>query len=299
MPRRNDLSDIAAFLAVARERNFTRAASQLGVTQSALSHTIRGLEERLGLRLLTRSTRSVSPTEAGERLIHSVGLHFEEIEAGIAALGSLRDRPSGTVRITASDHAIDSLLWPKLQPVLAEYPEIKVELIVDYGFTDIVAERYDAGVRYGEAIAKEMIAVRIGPDAEIGIVGSPSYFDEREPPLNPQDLLVHSCINMRMPTYGGLYAWEFDKEGQSVNVRVEGQLVFNTIQQIRRAALDGFGLAYIPLDLVQRDVDEGRLVRVLADWCEPFTGFHLYYPSRRQASPAFVAVVNALRHRGR
>lgn len=299
MPRRNDLSDIAAFLAVARERNFTRAASQLGVTQSALSHTIRGLEERLGLRLLTRSTRSVAPTEAGERLIESVGLHFEEIEAGIAALGSLRDRPSGTVRITASDHAIDSLLWPKLQPVLKRYPEIKVELIVDYGFTDIVAERYDAGVRYGEAIAKEMIAVRIGPDAEIGIVGSPDYLKGRDPPRHPQDLLAHNCINMRMPTYGGLYAWEFDKAGQSVNVRVEGQLVFNGIQQIRQAALDGFGLAYIPLDIVQPDINAGRLVRVLSDWCEPFTGFHLYYPSRRQASPAFVAVVDALRHRVR
>ena len=265
MPRRNDLSDIAAFLAVARERNFTRAASQLGVTQSALSHTIRGLEERLGLRLLTRSTRSVAPTEAGERLIESVGLHFEEIEAGIAALGSLRDRPSGTVRITASDHAIDSLLWPKLQPVLKQYPEIKVELIVDYGFTDIVAERYDAGVRYGEAIAKEMIAVRIGPDAEIGIVGSPDYLKGRDPPRHPQDLLAHNCINMRMPTYGGLYAWEFDKAGQSVNVRVEGQLVFNGIQQIRQAALDGFGLAYIPLDIVQPDINAGRLVRVLSD----------------------------------
>ena len=294
---RENLNDLFAFLAVARERSFTRAAAKLGVSQSALSHTIRGLEERLGLRLLTRTTRSVSPTEAGERLVLTVGPRFEEIEAELAALAELREKPAGTIRITTGEHAASTVLWPKLAKFLPDYPDIKVEIISDQALTDIVAERLDAGVRFGEQVSKDMIAVRIGPDMRFAVVGSPSFFACRAPPRNPQELIGHTCINLRLPTYGGLYAWEFEKGKRELKVRVEGQLVFNNLNQIINAALAGFGLAYVPEDLVQAHIKAGKLKRVLEDWCPPFPGYHLYYPSRRQSSPAFAVIVDALRYR--
>jgi DNA-binding transcriptional LysR family regulator len=297
MPR-TDLNDIVAFLAVARERSFTRAAAKLGVSQSALSQTLRGLETRLGLRLLTRTTRSVAPTEAGERLLRTAGPRLEEIDAELTALGELRDKPSGTIRITAHDHAIRAILWPALERLLPDYPEIKMEIVIDYGLTDIVAERYDAGVRSGEMVAKDMIAVRIGPDMRTAVVGAPSYFAKRPKPKTPQDLTTHTCINLRLPTHGGLYAWEFQKGKRELKVRVEGQLVFNGTAPMLDAALAGFGLAYVPEDTVRSHLADGRLVRVLADWCPPYPGYHLYYPSRRQPTPAFSLVVDALRYRG-
>ena len=295
--QRENFNDILAFLAVARERSFTRAAAKLGVSQSALSHTISGLEARLGIRLLTRTTRSVSPTEAGERLFLTVGHRFEEIEAELEALSELRDKPAGTIRITATDYAADTILWPKLAKFLPRYPDIKVEIIVDYGLTDIVAQRYDAGVRSGEQVAKDMVAVRIGPDMRMAVVGTPSYFANRSAPKKPQDLNEHSCINLRLPTHGGLYAWEFEKGGRELKVRVEGQLVFNGTAQMLNAALAGFGLAYVPEDVAQLYITAGRLKRVLGDWCPPFPGYHLYYPSRRHSSPAFALLIDALRHR--
>jgi len=295
--RRGNVNDLLAFLAVARERSFTKAAAKLGVSQSALSHTIRGLEARLGLRLLTRTTRSVSPTQAGERLLQTVGHRFEEIEAELEALSELRDKPAGTIRITATDYAADTILFPKLAEFLPQYPDIKVEIIIDYGLTDIVAQRYDAGVRAGEQVAKDMIAVRIGPDIRMAVVGAPSYFAKRSPPKKPQDLTEHNCINLRLPTYGGLYAWEFEKGDGELRVRVDGQLVLNSTAQMLKAALAGFGLAYVPHDVAQPHVAEGRLNRVLEDWCPPYTGYHLYYPSRRQSSPAFNLLVDALRYR--
>src|SRR5436190_15104860 len=295
--QRENFNDILAFLAVARERSFTRAAAKLGVSQSALSHTISGLEARLGLRLLTRTTRSVSPTEAGERLLRTVGHRFEEIEAELEALSELRDKPAGTIRITATDYAADTILFPKLAKFLPEYPDIKVEIIIDYGLTDIVAQRYDAGVRAGEQVAKDMIAVRIGPDIRMAVVGAPSYFAKRSPPKKPQDLTEHNCINLRLPTYGGLYAWVFEKGDGELRVRVDGQLVLNSTAQMLKAALAGFGLAYVPHDVAQPHVAEGRLNRVLEDWCPPYTGYHLYYPSRRQPSAAFALLVDALRYR--
>jgi DNA-binding transcriptional LysR family regulator len=297
MPRES-FNDLLAFLAVARERSFTRAAAQLGVSQSALSHTIRGLEERLGLRLLTRTTRSVAPTEAGERLLRTVGPRFEEIEAQLAGLSELREKPAGTIRITANDHAADAILWPKLAKLLPQYPDIKIEIMIDYGLTDIVAQRYDAGVRLGEQVAKDMIAARIGPDMRMAVVGARSYFARRSPPKTPHDLIGHECINLRLPTYGGLYAWEFEKGGRELKVRVEGQLVFNMTTYMLNAALAGFGLAYVPEDLAEPHLAKGRLKRVLKDWCAPFPGYHLYYPSRRQSSPAFALLVDALRYRG-
>jgi DNA-binding transcriptional LysR family regulator len=297
MPRET-LNDILAFLAVARDRSFTRAAAKLGVSQSALSHTIRGLEARLGLRLLARTTRSVAPTEAGERLLRALGPRFDEIEAELAELSELRDKPAGTIRITSGEHAAEAILWPALAKLLPRYPDIKVELNIDYGLTDIVAERYDAGVRLGEQVAKDMIAVRIGPDFRMAVVGAPSYFARRPKPKNPQDLTAHDCINIRLPTYGGIYAWEFEKRGRALKVRVEGQLVFNNIALRVNAVLAGLGLAYLSEDQVQEHVAEGRLVRVLGDWCPPFSGYHLYYPSRRQATPAFALLVEALRYRG-
>jgi DNA-binding transcriptional LysR family regulator len=297
MPRAN-LNDVLAFLAVAKERSFTRAAAKLGVSQSALSHTIRGLEARLGLRLLARTTRSVAPTEAGERLLGALGPRFDEIEAELAGLSELRDKPAGTIRITSGEHAAEAILWPALAKLLPRYPDIKVELNVDYGLTDIVAERYDAGVRLGEQVAKDMIAVRIGPDFRMAVVGSPSYFATRPMPKHPRDLTTHDCINIRLPTYGSIYAWEFEKRGRALKVHVEGQLVFNNIALRVNAALAGSGLAYLAEDEVQEHVAEGRLVRVLADWCPPFSGYHLYYPSRRQAAPAFALLVEALRYRG-
>ncbi|MBR0647088.1 LysR family transcriptional regulator [Plastoroseomonas hellenica] len=295
---RDSISDLLAFLAVARERSFTRAAAKLGVSQSALSHTIRGLETRLGLRLLTRTTRSVSPTVAGERLFLAAGPRLAEIEAELAALSELREKPAGTIRITAGEHAAGVVLWPALARLSPDYPDVKVEVIVDYGLTDIVAERYDAGVRLGEQVAKDMIAVRIGPDMCMAVVGAPSYFAQREPPETPHDLTAHSCINLRLPTYGGLYAWEFERDGRELKVRVDGQFVFNNIALRLNAALAGLGLAYLPEDAVQPLIAEGRLIRVLADWCPPFPGYHLYYPSSRQSSPAFALLVDALRYRG-
>ena len=297
MPREN-LNDLIAFLAVARDRSFTRAAAQLGVSQSALSHTVRGLEQRLGLRLLSRTTRSVAPTEAGERLLRSVGPRLEEIDAEVAALSELRDKPAGTIRITAGEHAAEAVLWPTLARLLPDYPDVRVEIVVDYGLTDIVAERYDAGVRLGEQVAKDMIAVRIGPDMRMAVVGAPDYFARRGPPRTPQDLTSHNCINIRLPTYGGLYAWEFEKDGRELKVRVEGQLVFNDLALRIHAALAGLGLAYLPEDRVRPQLADGRLIRVLEDWCPPFAGYHLYYPSRRQHTPAFALLVDALRWRG-
>ena len=294
MPR-HDLNDLLAFAAVARERSFTKAAAQLGVSQSALSHTIRGLEERLGLRLLTRTTRSVAPTQAGDRLYQTVGPRFAEIEAEVAALSELRDKPAGTVRITAGEHAANATLWPALEKILPSYPDIKVEITVDYGLTDIVAERFDAGVRLGEQVAKDMIAVRIGADLRMAVVGSRSYFERRKRPQTPRDLTAHECINLRLPTYGGLYTWEFEKNKREFKVHVEGQLVFNNIALRLNAARAGLGLAYLPEDQVEADIAAGRLVRVLGDWCPPFSGYHLYYPSRRQSSPAFARVVESLR----
>ena len=293
MPRAN-LNDLLAFLAVARERSFTRAAAKLGISQSALSHTIRGLEERLSLRLLTRTTRSVSPTEAGERLLQTLGPRFAEIEAELAALTELREKPAGTIRITSTEYAADTILWPKLAKVLPEYPDIKVEIIIEQGLTDIVTERYDAGLRLGEQVAKDMIAVRVGPNMRMAVVGAPSYFAKRSPPRKPQELISHNCINLRVPTRGGLYAWEFEKGNRQLKVRVEGQLVFNGTTQMLNAALGGFGLTYVPEDLARPHLAKGRLKRVLADWCPPFSGYHLYYPSRRQLTPAFTLIVEAL-----
>ena len=296
MPRQN-VNDLLAFLAVGKERSFTRAAAKLGVSQSALSHTIRGLEERLGLRLLTRTTRSVAPTEAGERLLHTVGPRFEEIEAELDALSELREKPAGTIRINAIDYVADTVLWPKLAKFLEQYPDIKVEITIDYGLTDIVAQAFDAGVRSGEQVAKDMIAVRVAPDMRMAVVGAPSYFKQRSEPKAPQDLIGHSCINLRLPTHGGLYAWEFEQGGRELKVRVEGQLVFNGTYQMLNAALAGFGLAYVPENLAQPHLAKGRLRRVLEDWCPPFSGYHLYYPSRRQSSAAFALLVDALRYR--
>jgi DNA-binding transcriptional LysR family regulator len=294
---RENVNDLLAFLAVARERSFTRAAAKVGVSQSALSHTIRQLEARLGIRLLTRTTRAVSPTEAGERLLASIGPHFDEIEAQVEALSELRDKPAGTIRITAADYAIKHVLWPKLRKFLPQYPDIKVELVLDNGLTDIVTERYDAGVRMGEHLAKDMISARIGPDFRLAVVGAKSYFADHPEPTHPKDLVGHTCINFRLPTFGGLYAWEFEENGRELKIRVEGQLTFNNIFNALDATLDGFGLAYIPEEIILPYVAEGRLLRVLQEWSPYWDGYHLYYPSRRQSSPAFVALVEALRHR--
>ena len=295
---RENVSDLLAFLAVARERSFTKAAAQLGVSQSALSHTIRGLEERLGMRLLTRTTRSVSPTAAGERLLRNVGPRFEEIETELAALNELRAKPAGTIRISTTEHAATTVLWPKLKKLLQEYSDIQLEILIEQSLTDIVAARYDAGVRLGEQIAKDMIAMRIGPEMRMAVVGAPAYFAKRPKPTHPQDLTDHNCLNLRLPTSGGLYAWEFAKGQRKMNVRVDGQLAFNNAGMILNAALEGFGLACLLEDFVRPAIKEGALVRVLSDWCPPFPGYHLYYPSRRQLTPAFALVVQALRYRG-
>jgi DNA-binding transcriptional LysR family regulator len=295
MPREN-INDLVAFLAVARERSFTKAAAKLGVSPSALSHTIRALEERLGLRLLTRTTRSVAPTQAGERLLRTVGPRLDEIDSELAALSALRDKPSGTVRITAGEHAADTVLWPALKKIVPAYPDVQIEVIVDYGLTDIVAERYDAGVRLGEQVAKDMIAVRIGPDMRMAVVAAPSYFAAHPRPKTPQDLTEHACIGLRMPTHGGLFAWEFEKRGREVKVRVDGPLVFNNFKLRLESALAGLGITYMPADRAQEFVARGELVSVLEDWCAPFSGYHLYYPSRRQPTPAFAVLVDALRY---
>jgi DNA-binding transcriptional LysR family regulator len=295
--RRASLDDLLALVAVGRERSFTRAAAKLGVSQSALSQTIRQLEARLGIRLLTRTTRSVSPTEAGERLLRTLTPRFEEIDAELAAVRELREKPAGTIRITAGDHALRSVIWPKLMTFLRQNPEINVEAVIDYGLTDIVAERYDAGVRWGEQVAKDMIAMRIGPDIRFAVVGTKTYFARRPAPKRPQDLVNHTCINQWLPTYGGKYAWEFEQRGRELKVRVDGQLVCNSIFQVLDAALAGLGLAFVPEDLAQPHLAKGRLTRALEAWCQPWSGYHLYYPSRRQPSAAFTLLVDALRHR--
>lgn len=294
MAKRN-LNDLQAFVTVAREGSFTRAAAQLGVTQSALSQSMRGLEERLGIRLLTRTTRSVSPTEAGERLLQTIGHRFDEIEAELDALTALRDKPAGTVRITCGDLVLRDVMLPRLLPLLRDYPDVNIEFDVSYGFRDIVADRFDAGVRLGESIDKDMIAIPIGPPLRMAAAASPSYFAAHPIPKKPQDLLTHRCINLRLPTYGGLYAWEFERRGRAVNVHVQGQLTFNTSPPIVAAALAGLGLAFLPEDELSPHLEEGRLVRVLEDWCPAFPGYYLYYPSRRQPSPAFSLVLQALR----
>lgn len=294
MPRRN-LNDLLAFVTVAREGSFTKAAGTLGVTQSALSQAIRGLEERLKIRLLTRTTRSVAPTSAGERLMKAIGHRFDEIEAELEALTELRDKPAGTVRITCGDHVLHTVLLPKLTPLLREYPDIKLEFDVNYGFRDIVADRFDAGVRMGNTIDNDMIAVPIGPPLQMAVVASPGYFAAHPAPKAPADLTAHRCINQRMPTSGGLYVWDFAKRGRKVNVRVDGPLIFNTSQPQVDAALAGLGISLLPEDELMPHIEAGRLVRVLQDWCPKFSGYHLYYPSKRQPSPAFSLVVKALR----
>lgn len=292
---RDSYNDLLAFIAVARERSFTRAAAQLGVSQSALSHTIRSLETRLGVRLLTRTTRSVAPTEAGERLFESLAPRFEEIDADLAEVIGLRDKPRGTIRITATDYTANTVLWPRLAKILADYPDLKIEIVTDYGLTDIVAQRYDIGVRLGDQVAKDMIAVRIAPDMRMAIVGAPSYLQGRAMPVKPEDLHQHNCINLRLPTHGGCYAWELANGTKEMQVRVDGQLTFNGVYQILQATLDGCGLAYIPQELARPYVDSGQLSWVLEAWFPTFTGLHLFYPSRRQSSRALALVVDALR----
>ena len=294
---RSPIDDLQAFLAVARERSFTRAAAKLGVTPSALSHTMKGLEARLGVRLLSRTTRSVSPTEAGERLLRAVAPHFDEIEAEIAALSDFRDRPAGTIRVSCGDSVVASIFRPMLRGFLRQYPDITVELAINNGFVDIVEQRMDAGVRLGEALSRDMIAVRIGPDWRFSVVATPDYFARRPLPQSPQDLTNHQCINLRLSTAGALYAWEFKKDGRELNVRVEGQLIFNSILPVFDAALDGHGLANVPEFMSRPYIERGELVEVLADWSPTWQGFHLYYPNRRQPSPAFTAFVEALRYR--
>jgi len=294
---RDDLADFIAFATVAGERSFTRGAARLGVSPSALSHTIRRFEERLGLRVLARTTRSVSLTEAGERLLNSISPHLRDIESELAALTELRDRPAGTIRITATDYAADTILWPRLKTLLPRYPDIKVEIFIDYGLTDIVRQRFDAGVRSGEQVAKDMIAARIGPDWRMAVVASPDYLSGKKRPKTPADLSARTCINLRLTTSGGLYAWELKKGGRQVNVRVDGQLTFNSTGQVLNAALDGFGLAHIPEPLAKPLIKAKRLVPLLEDWWPTFPGYHLYYPSRRQLSPAFSLLVETLRYR--
>lgn len=296
---RQNVNDLLAFIAVAREGSFTRAAARFGISQSALSHTIRQLEARLGIRLLTRTTRAVAPTEAGERLLKRIGPHFDQIEVEIDALNELRDKPAGTIRIVAADFAISSVLWPKVKEFLPKFPDIKVELLLDNGLSDIVTERYDAGVRMGDQLAKDMISARIGPDFRFAVVGAPSYFTGRTVPEKPQDLMQHACINYRFPSSGALWVWEFeDQEGSEIKVSVDGPLVFNNIFHILDAAVAGHGLGYVPEEIALPHIEAGRLQRVLQDWSPYWDGYHLYYPSRRQSSPAFAALVDALRHRG-
>ncbi len=296
--QREELVDLNAFAVVAEERSFTRAAAKLGTSQSSLSHTIRRLEARLGVRLLTRTTRNVAPTDAGERLLATLGPALESIDSELASLRELRERPAGTIRITTSEHAATTILWPALERLLPQYPDIHIELSIDSSLRDIVADRFDAGVRLGEALAKDMIAVKISSDVRMVIVGSPAYLVKNPPPKAPNELAEHSCINLRLPSSGGLYSWELEKDGRELRVRVEGQLVFNNVGMIVRAAKAGLGLGFVMEDHVATDVAEGRLVRVLEDWCAPFSGYHLYYPSRRQPSAAFSLLVEALRYRG-
>ena len=294
----DNYDQLAIFSAVAQARSFTRAAAKLGMSQPALSRAMRQLEERLGVRLLSRTTRSVKPTEAGEHLLRVIAPRFEEIDSELALLSQYRDKPAGKLRITAGEHSAITLLQPVLGKLLPDNPDLQIEIIVDYGLTDIVAEGFDAGVRLGEQVAKDMIAMRIGPDMCMAVVGSPAYFARHPPPREPSDLMQHNCITLRMPTYGGLLPWEFEKNGQTLNVRIEGQMVFNNISMRLEAVLQGLGLACMPEDLVREHVAAGRLIRVLTDWCAPFSGYHLYYPSRRQSSPAFTLLREALRYPG-
>ena len=296
--QREELVDLNAFAVVAEEKSFTRAAAKLGTSQSSLSHTVRRLEARLGVRLLTRTTRNVAPTEAGERLLAALRPALESISAELASLSELREKPAGTIRITTSEHAAANILWPALERLLPQYPDINIELSIDSSLRDIVADRFDAGVRLGEALAKDMIAVKISPDLRMVIVGSPAYFARHPEPKTPNDLADHNCINLRLLTAGGLYAWELEKDGREVRVRVDGQLVFNEVGMIVRAVKAGLGLGFVMEDHIAEDVADGRLVRVLEDWCTPFSGYHLYYPSRRQPSAAFSLLVDALRYRG-
>lgn len=292
---KENFNDLISFLVVARERSFTRAAAKLGVSQSALSHSIRALEERLELRLLTRTTRSVAPTEAGEKMVASLGPRFAEIESELEALSEMRKRPAGNIRITAGEHAVDSILWPVLKTFLMEYPDINIEITLENALTDIVTGRFDAGIRLGEQVAKDMIAVRIGPEMSMAVVGSPAYFATSGVPNTPQELQTHRCINMRLPTLGSIYAWEFEQNGRELKVRVDGQLTFNSLRQRIDAAVTGFGLAYVPEDSVKAEIASGQLVRVLQAWCEPFPGYYLYYPSRKQHTTAFSLLLDALR----
>ncbi|MER9046712.1 LysR family transcriptional regulator [Mesorhizobium sp. M0923] len=294
--RRDSLDDFLTFIAVARERSFTKAAAMLGVSQSALSYSIRTMEERLGVRLLTRTTRSVSLTEAGDRLFRSIAPKLDEIASEIAALSALRDKPAGTVRITTVEHAGETIIWPAMVGLMRDYPDIRVEIIHDYGLADIAADRFDAGVRLGEQVDKDMISARVGPDFRMAVVVAPSYFASRSRPVTPEDLADHACIPLRLPT-GGCAPWEFRKEGRELKVRVQGHAAFNTLAMICQASLEGFGLAYLPEDLVIYPLEQGRLVRVLEDWCPLRPGYHLYYPSRRQHSPAFALVLETLRYR--
>lgn len=296
MPHEN-FNDLASFVMVARERSFTKAAAKLGVSQSALSQCMRALEERLGLLLLTRTTRSVSPTEAGERLLQTIKPRFEEIEYELATLSELRDKPAGKIRLTAGEHASISVLQPALARFLPNYPDIHVEVVVDNGLTDISADRFDAGVRLGEQVEKDMIAVRISPDIRMAVVGTPAYFATHPQPVSPEDLTTHNCIGMRLPTYGGVFLWEFSKDGHEMNVRIDGQLIFNNIAMRMGAVLSGLGLAYLPEDQITAHIEAGRLIRVLEDWCPAFSGYHLYYPSRKHHSQAFSLLVEALRWR--
>ena len=295
---RDSFDDLAGFLAVAEERSFTRAAAKLGTSPSALSHTVNRLEARVGVRLLTRTTRKVAPTEAGERMLRALEPALDAIAEAVASARELREKPSGTIRITTPEHAAHAILWPALEELLPNYPDVRIELVIEQSFTDIVAERFDAGVRLGESIAKDMVAVRIGPDLRMAVVGSPTYFAANPKPCTPQDLAQHKCINLRLPTAGGLYAWELQKGRRELHVRVDGQLALNDVPMILRAAAAGFGLACVPDDHAAEMIADGRLVRVLEDWCPPFAGYHLYYPSRRQPSAAFSLLVDALRRRG-
>ena len=295
--KRDDLYDLAAFAAVAEQGSFTRAAAELGMSQSALSHAMKALEERLGVRLLSRTTRSVSTTEAGETLLRSLRPALEEITTGVNAVGALRSKPSGTVRITATKHAVSSVVMPVLPRFLASHPDLRVDVIIDDNLTDIVAERIDAGIRFGDIVQKDMIAVRIGPDIRMAVVGAPSYFADQALPKTPRDLAVHRCINYRLVRSGGLYAWDFEEKGRPFEVRVDGPLVFNNADLIREAALAGQGIAYVYEDEVAADIKTGRLKRILERWCPTFPGYYLYHPSRRQTPPALAALIAALRYK--
>ena len=292
-------NDLLAFVTVAREGSFTKAAALLGVSQSALSHTVRGLEQRLDVRLLNRTTRSVSPTEAGERLLYSIAPKFEEIDHELELINEFKVRPAGTIRITAAEHAVKTILWPKVRDLLLNYPDINVEINVNYGLVDIVSERFDAGVRLGESLDQDMIAIPISPQMRMAVVGTPEYMKKWGIPKTPHDLVEHNCINIRLPTYGGLYAWEFVKDGKELNVNVKGQVVMTSSMGRLEAALAGLGLTYVPEDLVLDKIERGELVRVLEDWCETFDGYYLYYPNRQLSSPAFKLLIDALRHERR